>query len=111
MNLDETHDPALLSWVESANVTNADFPIQNLPFCLYRHGDAPPRIGVGIGDQIFDAAKDSTLTELMALGRAGLTQLRLRLSRALRADHPPPPRHLLHPIAECTLLPPGQIGD
>jgi fumarylacetoacetase len=111
MNLDETHDPALQSWVESANVTNADFPIQNLPFCVYRHGDAPPRIGVGIGDQIFDAAKYSSLTELMGLGRDVLSQLRLRLSRALRADHPHPPRHSLHPIAECTLLPPGEIGD
>jgi len=110
MNLDETHDPALQSWVESANVANADFPIQNLPFCLYRHGDAPPRIGVGIGDRIFDAAKYSSLTELIALQRDVLTQLRLRLSRALRADHPNPPRHLLHSIAECKLLAP-EIGD
>jgi len=111
MNLDETHDPALKSWVESANAPSADFPIQNLPFCLYRRGDSPPRIGVGIGNQIFDAAKYSTLTDLMGLSREVLTQLRLRLSRALRADHPHPARHLLHPIAACTLLPPGEIGD
>jgi fumarylacetoacetase len=111
MTLDETHDPALESWVESANAPEADFPIQNLPFCLYRHGDAAPRIGVGIGNQIFDAAKYSTLTELMAMGREVVSQLRLRLSRTLRSDHPSPPRHLLHPIAECTLLPPGEIGD
>ena len=111
MNLDETHDPALESWVESANAPGADFPIQNLPFCLYRHGDAAPRIGVGIGNQIFDAAKYSALTELMALGPEVLSQLRLRLSRTLRSDHPHPPRHLLRPIAECTLLPPGEIGD
>jgi fumarylacetoacetase len=111
MKLDETHDPALKSWVEPANAVNADFPIQNLPFCLYRHGAAAPRIGVGIGNQIFDAAKYSSLTELMALGREALSQLRLRLSRTLRADHPHPPRHLLHPIAECALLPPGEIRD
>lgn len=111
MNLDETHDPALQSWVESANDPKADFPIQNLPFCLYRHRDAPPRIGVGIGDQIFDAAKYSTLNELMALDREVLSQLRLRLSRTLRKDHPHPPRHLLHPIGDCTLLPPAEIGD
>jgi len=111
MNLDETHDPGLESWVESANSPETDFPIQNLPFCLYRHGGAAPRIGVGIGNQIFDAAKYSTLTELMALGRDVLSQLRLRLSQALRSSHPHPSRHLLHPIAECTLLPPGEIGD
>ena len=34
MNLlvDETHDPALTSWVETANDPATDFPIQNLPF-------------------------------------------------------------------------------
>jgi fumarylacetoacetase len=85
MNLDETHDPALESWVESANAPGADFPIQNLPFCLYRHGDAAPRIGVGIGNQIFDAAKYSTLTELMAMGREVVSQLRLRLSQPAAA--------------------------
>jgi len=54
MNLNETHDPALQSWVESANDPASDFPIQNLPFCIFRHGDSAPRTGVGIGDQIFD---------------------------------------------------------
>ena len=32
----ETHDPALRSWVESANASDSDFPIQNLPFALFR---------------------------------------------------------------------------
>ncbi len=31
--INETHDPNLKSWVESANDPNTDFPIQNLPFC------------------------------------------------------------------------------
>ena len=30
--INETHDPNLKSWVESANDPNTDFPIQNLPF-------------------------------------------------------------------------------
>lgn len=34
--LDETHDPALASWVASANVEGTDFPIQNLPFGVFR---------------------------------------------------------------------------
>ena len=38
--INETHDPNLRSWVESANDPNTDFPIQNLPFCLFR----PPRL-------------------------------------------------------------------
>ena len=31
--VDETHDPKLQSWVESANDPTSDFPIQNLPWC------------------------------------------------------------------------------
>ena len=32
--IDETHDPKLESWVESANDPGTDFPIQNLPLCM-----------------------------------------------------------------------------
>jgi len=56
MNLDHTHDPAALSWVESANVAECDFPIQNLPYGLFRRAghDESWRVGVAIGDQILD---------------------------------------------------------
>lgn len=36
--LNRTLDPALLSWVESANDPATDFPIRNLPFGRFRHG-------------------------------------------------------------------------
>ena len=36
--INETHDPAARSWVESANQAGCDFPIQNLPFGVF----APP---------------------------------------------------------------------
>ena len=53
---DETHDPALTSWVESAERAGTDFPIQNLPFGVFRHPDRDemPRVGVAIGDCILD---------------------------------------------------------
>ena len=57
MNLiDETHDPALKSWVESANDPATDFPIQNLPFGRFRaKGTSEPlRIGVANADQVHD---------------------------------------------------------
>src|SRR6516165_6242477 len=55
--LNETHDPARRSFVESANAPDGDFPIQNLPFCVFRPSPgASPRVGVAIGDQILDAA-------------------------------------------------------
>ena len=52
--LNETHNPALRSWVASANADGSDFPIQNLPFGVFRrYGSAEAfRVGVAIGDQI-----------------------------------------------------------
>src|SRR5207244_12438451 len=48
---------------------------------------------------------------VMSDGRAACSGLRLTASRALRAGNPNPPRHLLHPIAECELFVPAAIGD
>lgn len=60
--LDATHDPALRSWVASANAPDTDFPIQNLPLGLMRpkvfeNQPVPSwRAGVAIGDQVLDLA-------------------------------------------------------
>lgn len=35
-HLDHTHDPAATSWLASANQPEAEFPVQNLPFGVYR---------------------------------------------------------------------------
>jgi fumarylacetoacetase len=62
--IDRTHDAAATSWVETAN-GHGDFPLQNLPFAVFRmHGSNEAfRGGVAIGDHIVDMA---------ALARAGL---------------------------------------
>jgi fumarylacetoacetase len=54
--INETHDPNLKSWVESANDPNSDFPIQNLPLCVYEFGETEPVLGIGfaIGDKVLD---------------------------------------------------------
>jgi fumarylacetoacetase len=58
--LDETHDPAARSWVESANAADSDFPIQNLPFGVFRRRDTGldlnVKVGVAVGDFVFDIA-------------------------------------------------------
>ena len=53
--INETHDPNLKSWVESANDPNTDFPIQNLPFCLFDSAQLEdgPSYGVVIGDKLY----------------------------------------------------------
>ena len=61
--LNETHDVALTSWVDSANDPASDFPIQNQPFGALRRRDTsePFRVGVAIGDQFVDlhASRDA----------------------------------------------------
>lgn len=58
--IDQTHDPKLESWVESANDPSTDFPIQNLPFCEFEiaepseDDDTSRRLGARIGDMIVD---------------------------------------------------------
>ncbi|GGP24341.1 fumarylacetoacetase [Silvimonas amylolytica] len=106
LQINETHDPALRSWIASANDPLTDFPLQNLPFAVFRRvGSAEVwRIGVAIGDQVLDlthalcvdglpdlkessllaACRQSTLNDLMSLGLPAWSALRLGLSRALR---------------------------
>ena len=51
--LDETHDPARKSWVESAN-GHAHFPVQNLPLGIFSAEGTSRRAAVAIGDFILD---------------------------------------------------------
>ena len=53
------------SWVESANLTGCDFPIENLPFgtfSLKNDSTNLKRIGVAIGDQILDLSASANLS-------------------------------------------------
>jgi fumarylacetoacetase len=117
--MDETHDPKRKSWVESANDPAADFPIQNLPFGIFRrkNGREDPRGGVAIGDQILDLAAAGLktgpmLNVLAAAGRPTWKALRKLLSDALSN-----PKHrrqfskYLVPMKKAELFLPVAIGD
>lgn len=101
--LDQTHAADAKSWVESANVADVDFPIQNLPFCAFETSDRSQRLGVGIGSQILDlkaagglglldelgadvvaALSDSLLNRFMELGRPVWKQTRAVLFSLLQ---------------------------
>ncbi len=58
MELNHTHDANTRSWLESANAPGTDFPIQNLPFGVFRRAGSGEafRGGVAIGDQVIDLA-------------------------------------------------------
>lgn len=132
--INETHDVGLRSWVGTANAPGADFPIQNLPFAVFRRrGSAEAwRGGVAIGDQVLDLAaahaagafsgeaavaaacgSASTLNGLMALGPAHWAALRLALSRLLREGAPQAASlaHCLVPQAQAVYTVPARIGD
>jgi fumarylacetoacetase len=135
--MNQTHDPALTSWVESANSPEGDFPIQNLPFGIFsRKGESERRVGVAIGDQIVDVgeslsanlwsgkARDvarwcdrPTLNELMQAPKDSLSQFRARLSELLAGTpgddtviNPLPPGALV-PMADAVMSPAAEIGD
>jgi len=117
--VDASHDPALQSWVESANADTSDFPIQNLPYGRFRtHQGAPWRIGVAIGDQILDLAatglfSGADMHTLMALGLPARAALRRALSEGLRAGSAEQARWsaLLTPQSDAELTTPCPVGD
>jgi fumarylacetoacetase len=137
MALNETHDPALRSWVESANAPGTDFPVQNLPFGVFhRPGETGQRIGVAIGDyvldlmdgasaglldalerRIIDACVSPTLNGFLHLGSGAASALRLRLSRLLRSgnselrDRSELAGRMLVPMSAATMRVPVDVGD
>ena len=117
--LDETHDPVTLSWVASANQTDTDFPIQNLPFGRFRRLNTEPWcIGVAIGDQVLDLhaaglIDHADMHALMSTSSAERKALRMTLWQGLKAGSP------LQAVWQQALLPmnalelglPCEIGD
>ena len=112
--IDATHDPALTSWVESANRPNADFPIQNLPYATFRrHGEERTRLGVGIGEMVLDSGEWlglESMAAVMAMPRTARTDLRRRISDFL-GKHSAGAERYLTPISEIELLLPCDIPD
>jgi fumarylacetoacetase len=135
--IDDPNRAELASWVESAQIDGSDFPVQNLPFGLFRTPGLPPRPGVAIGDQVLDlvAAREAELLEganssivdacvhagalnpLLGAGRDAMARLRRTLSALLRADTPESARarslgdSLLVPEKNATFLLPAHVGD
>jgi fumarylacetoacetase len=136
--LDATLDPARRSWVPGATAPDADFPLQNLPFGVFRRAGSreAPRVGVAIGDAILDvtacvavglldddgdaldaarACNAPALNPLMARGGAPRRALRRALSGLLGDELPEARQALvanaLVPQGEAELFLPAQVGD
>ncbi len=135
--MNETHNPDLRSWLASANDTATDFPIQNLPFGVFRRRGTQqePRVGVAIGDRVLDIPRclnagliDGTAAEaasfcnapslnaLMSLAPKWWSALRRGLSRLLSSDSSALRTHslreeMLPAMVQVDLLLPCVIGD
>ena len=122
--INATHNPALRSWVESANQPGCDFPIQNLPLGRFRRAGSDERwhAGVAIGDQVLDLTLATEwcpwadaiypllepldagdLAAFMALGRPAWSALRAALSAALTDGS------MQGPFLEACLVPQKQV--
>jgi fumarylacetoacetase len=132
--LDATHDPKVRSWLAAANSSGCAFPIQNLPFGVFRRARSaePFRGGVAIGDQIVDLAALAeadlftadaaeavrlgslpSLNSLMQLGPQSSNALRHALFDALKQGsvHEDALRACLVAQADAAYSLPAQIGD
>lgn len=136
--IDHTHHPDALSWVASAAPGSTDFPLQNLPFGVFRRRGTTEswRVGIAIGELVLDvpacaaalpfpglaaeAAADCArphLNALLARGRAHWTALRRAVFARLDADDDDAERWqdtvapCLIPQAHVEMALPAEIGD
>ncbi|GAA5235030.1 fumarylacetoacetase [Verticiella sediminum] len=134
--LNATHDGDARSWLDTANAAGTDFPIQNLPFGVFRRQGTNEafRGGVAIGDQVIclgalaasgalqglageaaQAGAQPTLNALMAQGPQAWRALRQALFDALLAGSNSAAtdavKAALMPLAQIEHTVPARIGD
>jgi fumarylacetoacetase len=132
--MNSTNDPALRSFIDAP--VDCDFPIQNLPYGVFRRMGDSPHVGVAIGEQVLDLTALETkglletphlrgkgifatgkLNAFFALGHPAWSEARAAISGLLRADvstlrdNPGLRREVLIPQAEVAMLLPADVGD
>jgi fumarylacetoacetase len=119
----------LRSFVDVA--PESHFPLENLPFGVFKPGDGAARVGVAIGDQILDLSvleeqgkfgemrvfSQDSLNSFLSLGRPAWRAVRETLQRLLSADNPDLRddaalrERAFHRQSEVTMQLPARIGD
>lgn len=118
--VNETHNPNLVSWLDSANDPNTDFPLQNLPVCRFIHGNTL-KIGIVIGDFVLDFEPyfDTFVSkgnEKKSLELAASHYVRRQIQKDFKVDAPQSKinlirEHFLKPIESCKFILPFEIGN
>jgi fumarylacetoacetase len=111
--LNHTHSASTQSWLASANQPGADFPIQNLPFGVFRRAGSAEafRGGVAIGDQIVDLGALSQTALLHGLALDGAKACAESALNAFMAQGPTAwraLRHALFDLLQSTAVPAAQ---
>lgn len=129
----KANDPTLKSWVEIPK--NSDFPIQNLPFGIFKTQYLASGAGVAIGNQILDLVylnskgffkslnlpdgifNQDTLNNFIALGKEKTRAVRERISELLQynnaelRDNKIAREMVLISMEEAEMLMPVKVGD
>jgi len=126
----KANNPQLVSWVEVPE--GSDFPIQNLPFGIFKTSYSDARVGVRIGDYVLDMSvvhnlgylgelsfslsdfSSCFLNDLMKKGKMASRELRNRISELLQSDNfemQEKADQVLIPIEDVIMQMPVQIGD
>ena len=125
------NNPKLKSWVEVP--TNSDFPIQNLPFGIFKK-EGVKRVGVAIGEKVLDLAAlqnhglfdgmglpdgifdKEYLNDFMNLGKPTARKVRDRVSELLQEGNEELKNHyalqaVLNDMDKVKMCLPVQVGD
>ncbi len=128
----KANNPSLKSWIEVP--VESDFPIQNLPFGIFKTTALAPRVCTAIGTKVMDLQKANELgfftdlaipnavfsnlyiNDMMALGKAKCRALRDRISELLDANvtrwnSREMAEHLFHEMETVELLLPMKVTD
>jgi fumarylacetoacetase len=128
----KANDPKLTSWVKVPK--DSDFPIQNLPFGVFKTPGLRPRLCTAIGDFVADLLvlaehgffddlyirqsvfAQPYLNDFMALGKEKTRAVRDRLSEILdddldEWDASELASYFLHPMDKVEMLMPIKVGD
>ncbi len=130
--INKLSNPALKSWISVPK--NSDFPIQNIPFGIFKTADKSPRAATIIGTTVIDLQRlaekgyfsdiegfiesvfsQSTLNDFIGLGKKITHPVRIKLSRLFLENSAEKANienaKALHSLAEVELLLPVSIGD
>jgi fumarylacetoacetase len=127
------NNPTLKSWIHVPE--QSDFPIQNIPFGIYRKNGVEPRAATRIGDTVIDLweladagflastfidpqlFRKECLNDFIELGRPFWRALRERISILFEAnnpelrDKPDILKNILKPAVEAEMQMPVRVGD